>query len=529
MAELVEALKEVVSEHPGLTGREIAGYLHRRGFPNVTRTAVNQILYSVSSPCHRTEGPSGKPAWYIKNHVALPISTPRPRNISQSFQLDLYTWQRRALDKWQHDGYQGVIEAVTGTGKTRVAMAAMAAHLRQGWRVAVVVPSIALQDQWLKVIKKDVIGECGIPATIGLMGNGHSSSLASCNILISVAASAAKHWMLPDNGCRGLLIADECHHYGADTWSNALEDRFERRLGLTATYERSDSGIDEHLDPYFGGVCYSLGYKEALQEEVIADFKIAFVGVRFNLAELSTYEESDRRCRKLRQSLIQDYDVPGEPFGDFMQEVNTLAAGGEGQATILARSYLTYFSRRRQVLAGAVGKTRRLADLVPAIRAAERTIVFAQTKQAAESAIDTLERYRIRGAVLDASMDVDERKQVFAGFESGEHELVAAPMLLDEGVDVPSADLAIVLAASRSRRQMIQRMGRVLRKKKDARLARIVILFVEGTSEDPELGAHETFVDIIIDAASEIETFGWSRDADDICEYLNDWDLFVFD
>ncbi len=119
-------------------------------------------------------------------------------------------------------------------------------------------------------------------------------------------------------------------------------------------------------------------------------------------------------------------------------------------------------------------------------------------------------------------MDMSERKQVFAAFEDGEHELVAAPRLLDEGVDVPAADLAIVLASSRSRRQMVQRMGRVVRKKKDGRLARLAILYVMDSSEDPEV-AHEDFLYLVTNVARDIVYFGPKATPEQICHYLNDW------
>ena len=103
-----------------------------------------------------------------------------------------------------------------------------------------------------------------------------------------------------------------------------------------------------------------------------------------------------------------------------------------------------------------------------------------------------------------------------------EHALVAAPRLLDEGVDVPSADLAVVLASSRSKRQMIQRMGRVVRKKHDRRLARLAVLYVEGTSEDPG-AAHEDFLYVVTGVAREIEHFASSASTTEICDYLNSW------
>ena len=81
---------------------------------------------------------------------------------------------------------------------------------------------------------------------------------------------------------------------------------------------------------------------------------------------------------------------------------------------------------------------------------------------------------------------------------------VTAPQVLDEGVDVPAADLAVILAASRSRRQMIQRMGRVLRRKPDGRVAHLIIVYAAGTVEDPALGAHDGFLDEITPVATAV-------------------------
>lgn len=83
----------------------------------------------------------------------------------------------------------------------------------------------------------------------------------------------------------------------------------------------------------------------------------------------------------------------------------------------------------------------------------------------------------------------------------------SAPRILDEGIDVPEADLAVVLAASRSRRQMVQRMGRVLRRKEDGRRARFAIVYVNESSDDPFDAAYEGQHDELLDAADDEETF----------------------
>lgn len=95
-------------------------------------------------------------------------------------------------------------------------------------------------------------------------------------------------------------------------------------------------------------------------------------------------------------------------------------------------------------------------------------------------------------------------------------------MVLDEGVDLPEADLAIIVAASRTRRQMIQRMGRVLRRKPDGRLARIAIVYVAGSYEDPELGAHEAFLDTVRDVADDYRDYRPGSPSRQIVDDLSD-------
>ena len=88
-------------------------------------------------------------------------------------------------------------------------------------------------------------------------------------------------------------------------------------------------------------------------------------------------------------------------------------------------------------------------------------------------------------------------------------------------MDVPDADLAIIVAASKQRRQMIQRMGRVMRQKVDGRDARFVILYVEDTDEDPRLGAHELFVNELIEVAREVEAFSLPFESSNFRSFLH--------
>lgn len=299
------------------------------------------------------------PHWWLRNAagkgtVATTHAPMRGSVRDWTARLRLYPWQQRALERWTESGHQGVIEAVTGAGKTRLALAAIAEEIARGGRAVAIVPTRDLQAQWFNEIHERLIAQLGVPARLGRMGDGGLDTLQNCDILVATVQSA-QHKMLGLIGRHGLLVADEVHHYGAEIWSQALEDGFDRRLGLTATYEREDDGVEEILDPYFGGTCYQLGYQEALDEDVIAHFKIAFVGVPFLAAEAAEYDEQDERARRKRAKLINEYGLTPEPFGVFMREVSRLARS-DTEGARQAGFYLSAFSKRRQVLAKAEGK-----------------------------------------------------------------------------------------------------------------------------------------------------------------------------
>jgi superfamily II DNA or RNA helicase len=319
------------------------------------------------------------------------------------------------------------------------------------------------------------------------------------------------------------MVADECHRYGSAGNAVALNEIFVRRLGLSATYARSDDGNTNHLDPYFGGTCYQMTYRQAIADEVTAHFKVALVAVRFIGNERAAYDEANSMASKARRWLVEQRLVRGEPFGEFMKDVKALAAGREGQPSWKAGMYLKAFTERRRILAESPAKPAKLRELLPAIRVADRTIVFTQTIEAAEDAALVVRSGAITAQAIHSQLDAAARRSTLGRFAQGKLAVIVAPQVLDEGVDVPAADMAIILAASRTRRQMIQRMGRVLRRKADGRLARFAILYIEGTSEDPAQGAHGDFLEEVTDVADQVRSFGATASAGQLREFLGEF------
>lgn len=523
---LREAIVVVLRRRPGIPVREINVELMTTGDSAVAKSKINRILYANRKVFYSE--PTSPPVWHLVagREVApggktggTPPTDARAGRWAES--LELYRWQERALDGWAAHQHRGVIEAVTGAGKTRLALAAIEAEIRRGGRAVAIVPTKDLQRQWLTEIDAHLIKGIGLRAKVGAMGGGRMDTLQTADIVVATVQSACQY-ELGHSRTNGLLVADEAHHHGAEVWSAALKHSFDRRLGLTATYERDDDGVETVLDPYFGPYRYSLGYEEALADDVIAHFKVAFIGVRFSQAELARYAQADDNARRKRSMLVRTFGLTPEPFGVFMREVQRLAKS-ESEGARQAGLYLSAFSKRRQILADADAKFGYLADLAPAIVAADRAILFSQTVLAADRAVAVVKKAGIPGDTLHAELDPSERRETFDAFRDGTIRFIAAPKLLDEGIDVPGADFAIVLSSSRSRRQMIQRMGRVIRKKRDGRLGRLAIVFVEGTSEDPQQGAHEDFVQFVIDAADDVQVFDCGIDPGTVVDYLNDW------
>lgn len=471
----------------------------------------------------------GRQTWTVTDAPDTAID-PRhavdPRNPLDG--LALRDWQIAAFAAWATAGCTGVVEAVTGTGKTRLAIAAVRACLARDGRVLIIVPTLDLLGQWRRQLR-DLVPD----ARVGQLGGGHADDLHDHHIVIATPHSAAAVPVDLPQGAIGLLVADEAHRYGAPTWGEALKPDFAMRLALTATYERNDGGLVDVLGPYFGGVVCEYGFAEAAADGVIAPFDIELLGVALTPAERTRYDQTDARVRDHRRELIS-HGLPKSPLELIAAAAklsaqaegapNTAAGGsprqtakpgapdeirgtGVSRQVVAARAYLSALRARRDVGAQAEAKLAAVRRLGPQLAAeGTRTLVFTDTVEQAEQAAAALRGCGVAAKEIHGDLPGDKRRIRLAQFKNGNLQAVVAPRVLDEGVDVPDAELAVVLAAFRTRRQMIQRLGRVLRLKPDGRAARLVVVFAEGTREDPDQGAQEEFLAEVMDVARTITT-----------------------
>ena len=426
----------------------------------------------------------------------------------------LYSWQQEALKAWHSNARRGVVEAVTGSGKTRVGIAAAFEAVRQGIKVLILVPTAELQRQWLVSLRRD------LPTTRrGALGDGRSDSLDDVDILVAIVHSASNRETLRSHKA-GLIIADECHRYAAPMFTSALQEGYAWRLGLTATFERADGEHENLLTPYFGGVIYNLWYDRALKDDVIAPFDIALVGVDLTASEQVDYDEFSTAMSEAARNLESYAGIPRRPFPQFIAAVATLAASeSRSREATVARKYMRAMSSRLTLLAEAKTKYHALAALKETVDHSRGTLVFTQTQESARRAQELYTALGSKASAVFSGMARDDRRQGMEDFRSGASQILAAPRLLDEGIDVPEADLGIIVAANRSQRQMVQRLGRVIRKKADGRPGRLVVLYSKGTVEDPDAQGEE-FLGKVLPFARNVDFFDIKTDLDRLQEFL---------
>lgn len=423
---------------------------------------------------------------------------------SSSYQgPSLRSWQVEALDSWEYNSSRGVVEAITGTGKSMVAIAAIHQTLRQGGNCLVIVPTSGLLEQWVRHIHQYLPN-----ARVGKLTSGHETDFNKADVIIATVQTASRRQPKPRS--HGLLVADEVHRYGAQSFSKALNESYPRRLGLSATYERqNDDGVSKFLEPYFGSVIYSYGYKQALADRVVAPFHLAMVGTDFTPYERAKYEIAEDQCRKARTYLVQQCDYPDEWALFFAYVQATLKRGYRDKEFFQCAKYIEGFSTKRTLLAEASAKEKFLEEISPAFTELSRALVFTETKESAYRVAHILSKSAI-ARPLTGESPREERERVLKDFGTGKIQVLSAPRILDEGIDVPEAEWAVIVAASRSKRQMIQRMGRVIRLKSDGRPAKILLTYIKNSSEDPHYGGHEAFLEEITDPASSVSYFDFA-------------------
>lgn len=365
--------------------------------------------------------------------------------------FELREEQRDALGAWlAHEG-RGTVEMPTGTGKTEVALHAIA---HKHTSTLIVAPVRDLMYQW----HRRLLDKFAIDA--GIIGD---RIYRVSPISVTTYDSACIH--MASFGHRfQMVVFDECHHLAGALRRDAARMSAARyRLGLTATYARSD-GAHTILDDLLGPVSYQLPI-QAVRGKSLSDYQIIRIPIQLAETERQRYDALSQQIRQYMYDQRQlDRHFTWENVCD------------QSNADPLARRIWKAYNEKRSIEDRASEKLRVVEDLLR-LHAGEPVLIFAGSNAMAR---DVSLRFLI--PCLLNHCGKRERLDLLRGLESGTYPALVANRVLDEGVDLPAVKVAIVIGGMASDRQAKQRLGRVLRKQGNQR-AVLYEVVTEATGE----------------------------------------------
>lgn len=374
-----------------------------------------------------------------------------PLAVESSYKLREY--QGEALDAWHENGHRGVIELPTGSGKTVIGIAAIESLETA---TLIVVPTIDLLDQWVRELETE------FETPIGRLGGG-SQKIEP----ITVTTYDSAYLRAAELGDQfGFVIYDEVHHLGGEGYRDAARLlAAPARLGLTATFERPD-GAHEAVAELIGDVLYRLDPDE-LAGEYLAAHDIKQIEVALTPEERTEYERNQGRFT----DYLAKSNIQLRSGSDYQELVKRSGTDPEAREALLAKQ------RAREIMMNASGKINQLAKLLDR-HDDERVLIFTAHT---ELVYRLSEQFLIPAITHETASD--ERQEILAGFREGEYSRIVTANVLDEGVDVPAANVAVLLSGSGSEREFTQRLGRILRPTEDNQRAIFYELVTEATAE----------------------------------------------
>lgn len=396
----------------------------------------------------------------ITNEPRLPYSVQKNGGLRE--------YQKQAIKNWKENGFVGIYDMATGTGKTFTALGSIVEiynSLKSKLAVVICCPQIHLVDQWVEDILafniKPVICHSKAPYDYKkkLKSEILDFNLGVENFICMVCCNATYKNDFIQEQIRNidgdvLLVVDEAHNFGSPDLMQTLDDKFKYKLALSATFERyGDEYGTSFLTNYFQKKCITFTLEEAIPEFLT---KYKYYPILITLEE-DELEEYHRLSREISKNL--KYDKKGRVVG--LNKMGELLAG-----------------QRARLIAGAHGKISKLTSLMKKYQNDKHILVYCGATRVNEQDEDGNDLKQIQAItdVIGNQLNMDaakftseenskERAIIKEKFAYGkELQVLVAIKCLDEGVNIPAIKTAFILASTQNPKEYIQRRGRVLRK-----------------------------------------------------------------
>lgn len=386
--------------------------------------------------------------------------------------------QSEVLANWRAAGFRGVVPHVTGAGKTVTALQAARDWCKVGRPALILVPSELLAKQWASEVERE-LGDLQPTLIVAGAGNSRASweKLLSdltrdmpelgARITIATLQTASRSHFLSrvQGGDHLLVIADEVHRVGSAGCADILTVKSGGRLGLSATPERfGDPEGTARIFGYFGArLAPPFGIPEAIAAQRLVPYDYQVHEVRLTRSEQESWNE-------LTEMIRREY---------------TRLPMTEGGTRVANDRFRLLLFRRASILKQAKDKSELAINLLrKEYRVGDRWLVYCDAQGQLRDVLSGLQRAGLPAYEYHSAMEGERRATMNHFTEHGG--ILVAIRCLDEGVDIPSVNRAVILASSTNSREFIQRRGRVLRAHPDKFSAEVhdcLVLPAQGSDE----------------------------------------------
>jgi superfamily II DNA or RNA helicase len=392
-----------------------------------------------------------------------------------------YAYQLQAMEVWKRNGYRGIFDMATGTGKTRTALGALellCQELDDRLGVIIVCPYQHLIEQWVSDLaaygvtpiicysRYDWKKKFKYALSDYYCGATKNFCVITTNVTLATDYFQNAVDKLCDNIC---LVVDEAHNFGASRQLECMKDVYTYRLALSATLERryDEYGTGRLLE-FFGDKCIEYPLERAIHEDKLTPYYYYPVPVYFEADELEEYN-------KLTEKIIKILLNSKEEKGKLPKSAEML---------LIKRARLIAAARRKLNALYDIIRNEYLDDDHILVYCGATTVENSSYK---EGIVDPEEKRQIDIVVdmlgndlgmrvhkFTSEENANEREQLKEDFSQGDMlKVLVAIRCLDEGVNIPGIKTAFILASSTNPKEYIQRRGRVLRKAPNKPFAKI--------------------------------------------------------
>jgi superfamily II DNA or RNA helicase len=416
--------------------------------------------------------------------------------------IQLHNYQCDAIKNWTENGYRGIFDMATGSGKTYTGLGALAdlsKQLRDKLGVFIVCPYQHLVEQWVEDIRafnveplicyskydwerklKNLINDFKL-------GVIERYCVIACNASFALPKMQEQIAKIKGNTC---LIIDEAHNFGASGLQKCLSPNFKFRLALSATIARHhDEEGTQILFDYFGPKCIEFSLKDAIDNDFLTRYKYYPVVVTLNSSELNEYISLTDRIINIIRRKGKDEKLPKQAEMLLIKRAR-IVAGAQSKVDALRQKIMPYKDKNNILV--YCGATRVTSDGEDGDGEDERQIEAVTKMLGFELGMKV--------SMFTSKEKADERARLKESFAEGEMQALVAIKCLDEGVNIPGIRTAFILASSTNPKEYIQRRGRVLRKAKGKDFAEIYDFIVmphdiySGRSEIVDVNAELSLV-----------------------------------